>query len=61
MIPPEMGKAAFSIAAWIVIASGIALLLVERGTAEAYVALFSLLVGLLFIGVIWLAIRRWNS
>jgi hypothetical protein len=55
---PEAGKAALSMALFIVIASGALLLIQPPGTAEFVVTVLSLIVGLVFAGVAVLVVRR---
>ena len=52
-----IGRAGFHIAFYIVFVSGILLLFLERGSAEFAITLFSLIVGLLFLGVIVVWVR----
>lgn len=55
---PEAGKAALSIALFIVIGSAGLLLIQPPGTAEFVVTAMSLAIGLIFTGVVVLVVRR---
>lgn len=55
---PEAGKAALSIAMFIVVGSGGLLLIQPPGSAEFVVTVMSLVVGLIFAAVAALVIRR---
>jgi hypothetical protein len=60
MIDPQVGRAAFRIAIFI---TGVALVLLpleERGSAEFYVALITVFIGLAAIGVIIFVLRRFR-
>jgi hypothetical protein len=60
MIDPQIGRAAFRIAIFI---TGVALVLLpleERGSAEFYVALITVFIGLVAIGVIVFVVRRFR-
>jgi hypothetical protein len=55
---PEAGKAALSIALFIVIASAALLLIQPPGTAEFVITVLSLAIGLVFTGVVMIMARR---
>lgn len=54
---PDIGKAAFRIAAFIVVSASVLLFFLDRDTAEFYITVASLVLGLLMVLVIWLFIR----
>jgi hypothetical protein len=53
-----MGKQALQYAAWIILVSLGLLLVLDRGSAEYVVTVFSLVIGLLFAGTAFFLIRR---
>ncbi|NOZ29758.1 MAG: hypothetical protein GXP39_17155 [Chloroflexi bacterium] len=58
---PQIGRAGFRIAFYVILVSGALLFVVPRGTAEFFVSVLSLLVGVLFaiiIGVLALIAGR---
>jgi hypothetical protein len=55
---PEAGRAWFRIAMMITVVAAVLVYLTEPGTAERVVSAITLLMGLLFIGVIIVLIRR---
>ncbi len=55
---PDIGRAWFRIATTITVVSAALVYLTEPGTAERVVSVITLLMGLLFIGVIVILIRR---
>lgn len=58
---PEAGRAWFRIATMITLVSAALVYLTEPGTAERVVSVITLVIGLLFIGVIIFLIRRDRS
>ena len=61
MFSPEMGKAGFQMAMFIVLVSSLLLWFLQPGTAEFIVVGASLILGLLFAGLIWLLVRRFSG
>ena len=55
---PEAGRAWFRIATMITLVSAVLVYFTDPGTAERVVSVITLLIGLLFIGVIIILIRR---
>ena len=55
---PDVGQAWFRIAITITLVSAVLVYLTEPGTAERVVSVITLLLGLLFIGTIFVLIRR---
>ena len=55
---PEAGRAWFRIAVMITLTSAVLAFLTESGTAEHVVSVITMLMGLIFIGVIIFLIRR---
>jgi hypothetical protein len=55
---PDAGRAWFRIATTITLISAVLVYFTEPGTAERVVSVITLIIGLLFIGVIILLIRR---
>ena len=58
MISPEIGRVWFQVAVFIVVASGILALVTQPGTAEQVISIASLFVGILFVVVLVILIRR---
>jgi len=58
---PEAGQAWFRIASTITLLSAVLVLLTESGSAERVVSVITLIMGLLFIGIILVLIRRDQS
>jgi len=54
---PEVGQAGFRIATFLIVCSGLMLLVVPRGTPEFAITVITLLIGLIFSGLIALFIR----
>ncbi len=57
MIGPQVGQAAFRIAFLMVVLSGVMLLILTPGTAEYIISAVTLIIGLVFIGIIWVLVR----
>ena len=55
---PEAGQAWFRIAMMITLVSAALVYLTEPGTAERVVSVITLMIGLLFIGIIVVLVRR---
>jgi len=55
---PEAGQAWFRIATMLTVVSAALVFFTEPGTAERVVSVITLLIGLLFIGVIVILVRR---
>lgn len=55
---PQIGRAAFRIAFFVTFTALCLLPFVGRGTPEFFVTAFTILIGLVFIGVIILVVRR---
>jgi hypothetical protein len=55
---PEAGQAWFRIAMMITLVSAVLVFLTRPGTAERVVSVITLLIGLLFIGIIIVLVRR---
>ena len=55
---PEAGRAWFRIATLLTVVSAVLVYFTESGSAERVVSVITLLIGLLFIGVIVFLIRR---
>lgn len=58
MISPEIGRVWFQVAVFIIVASGALTLLTREGTAEHVISIASLFVGILFVVVLVILIRR---
>jgi hypothetical protein len=58
---PEAGRAWFRIATMLTVVSAVLVFLTGPGTAERVISVITLMVGLLFIGVIIFLIRRDRS
>lgn len=54
----EMGRAAFRLAMWIVCPALVLLLFLTPGTAEHSITVLTLGIGLLFMGVVTVLVRR---
>ena len=61
LMNPNFGQAWFRIATTITLVSAVLVYVTETGTAERVVSVITLLLGLLFIGVIVILIRRNQS
>ena len=55
---PEAGQAWFRIAIMITLVSAVLVFFTEPGTAERVVSVITLIIGLLFIGIIIVLVRR---
>jgi hypothetical protein len=55
---PEAGQAWFRIATMITLVSAVLVFFTEPGSAERVVSVITLIIGLLFIGIIILLVRR---
>ena len=60
MINPRLGQAAFRIAFYITLASAVLMFVLEPGSAEFVVAGITLSIGLVFIVLITLLVRRFS-
>ena len=58
---PEAGQAWFRIATTITLLSAVLVFLTESGSAERIISVITLIMGLLFIGIILVLIRRDQS
>jgi hypothetical protein len=58
LMNPEAGQAWFRIATTITLVSAVLLFFTEPGSAERVVSVITLIIGLLFIGIIIVLIRR---
>jgi len=58
---PEAGQAWFRIATMITLVSAVLVYFTEPGTAERVVSVITLIIGLLFIGIIIVLVRRDQS
>jgi hypothetical protein len=60
MIGPGAGLMAFRVAAFIVVFSGLLLLIVEPGTAQFVITCFMLAMGLVFAALVFVLVRLKN-
>jgi hypothetical protein len=58
MISPQMGHQALQYATWVILVSLGLLLVLDRHSAEFFITLLSLIIGLVFAGTAWFLIRR---
>lgn len=58
MIDPETGQLGFRIALFILLLAGGALFIVVPGSAAYYVDLITLVIGLVFLGILIILIRK---
>ena len=58
MISPQIGRVWFQVAVFIIVASGGLALVTQAGTAEHVISVLSLIVGILFVVVLAILIRR---
>jgi hypothetical protein len=58
MISPEFGRAGYVIGFFVALTSGALLFVVERNSAEFYISLFTLLIGVIFLIGITILVRR---
>lgn len=57
MIGPQVGRAAFRVALMMVGVSAVMLFVLTPGTAEYVISVITLILGLLFIGLIFVLVR----
>ena len=57
MIGPQVGRAAFRVAFMMVAISGVMLFVLTPGTAEYVISMITMILGLLFIGLIFILVR----
>jgi hypothetical protein len=57
MINPQLGRTAFRIAFMMIAVSGIMLFVLSPGTAEYWVSVLTLILGLVFAGMIAILVR----
>jgi len=57
MINPQLGRTAFRIAFMMVAVSGALLFVLSPGTAEYWVSILTLILGLVFVGIIFVLVR----
>ena len=57
MISPQLGRTAFRIAFMMVFVSGVLLFVLSPGTAEFFVSVLTLVLGLVFAGMIAILVR----
>jgi hypothetical protein len=60
MIDPQIGRAAFRLAIFVTGVALVLLLFEERGSAEFYVSLVTVFIGLVAMGVIAFVVRRFR-
>ncbi len=60
MISPQLGRLIFRIAFYITLVSAVLMLFLKPGSAEFVVAVVTLLIGLVFIALIVLIVRRFS-
>ena len=58
---PEVGKAWFQIALFIILVSGILIFVTARGSAEFVISVTSLIIGLLLLAIVIFMVRRSNQ
>jgi hypothetical protein len=59
-VDPSLGKAAFSLALFIVLLAAGMLLLLDRSSPQFAITVFTLLIGLTFAGVVVVVVRRFS-
>lgn len=57
MINPQLGRTAFRIAFMMIAVSGVLLFVLSPGTAEFFVSVLTLILGLVFAGMIAILVR----
>ena len=57
MISPQMGRTAFRIAFFMISVSAIMIFVLIPGTAEYWVSVLTLVLGLVFVGIIFVLVR----
>ena len=57
MIGPQLGRTAFRIAFMMIAVSGVLLFVLSPGTAEFFVSVLTLILGLVFAGMIAILVR----
>ncbi len=59
-VDPELGKAAFRWALFIIVAAGVMLLFLAPGSAQFYVTLLTLAIGLAFLALVIFLVKRYS-
>ena len=59
-VDPSLGKAAFSLALFIVLLAAGMLLLLDRSSPQFAITVFTLLIGLAFAAIVVLVVRRFS-
>jgi preprotein translocase subunit Sss1 len=59
-VNPELGRAWLQVAVFITLVSAALLLFVQPGTAEFVIAVTSLAIGLVFVGIVVFMVKRVN-
>lgn len=59
-IDPEVGKAAFRLSLWIIVLAVGMLLFLQPGSAQYAITVFTLMIGLVFVGLVTVVVR-WLS
>jgi len=59
-VDPQVGKAAFQISLFIVVMAGGMLLFLTPGSPQFAITVFTLIIGLLFVGLVAVLVRRFS-
>lgn len=59
-LDPELGKAAFRIALFIIVLAGAMLIFLTPGTPRFAITVITLIIGLVFVGLIALLVHRFS-
>lgn len=60
-VDPELGRAAFRWALFIIVAAGGMLLFLTPGSAQFYVTVFTLMIGLAFLSLVVFLVKRFSK
>ncbi len=59
-VDPELGKAAFRWALFIIVAAGVMLFFLSPGSAQYYVTILTLAIGLAFLALVIFLVKRYS-
>ncbi len=59
-LDPQVGKAALQVSLFIVVLAGGMLLLLTPGTPQYAITVFTLIIGLVFLGLVVVVVRRFS-
>ena len=56
-LDPEVGKAAFRLSLWIIVLAGGMLFFLTPGSAQFAITVFTLMIGVVFVGLVTIVVR----